>query len=112
MSVVLACNLGTTSLRAALVDDMGNFLVSRFETAPVATDEGGRLEIDNNTWWQALIGLAREIAAEAPHLFDKVREVVICAITPTQVFPSGRAAGKRPSQRLSSVRTNRVDTRS
>jgi sugar (pentulose or hexulose) kinase len=94
MSVVLAWNPGATSLRAALVDDMGNFLVSRLETAPVATDEGGRLEIDVNTWWQALIGLAREIAAEAPHHFGEVREVVICAITRTDVFTSGQAPSK------------------
>jgi hypothetical protein len=39
-----------------------------------------------NMGWQALIGLAREIAAEAPHLFDEVRGVAIRAITRSQVF--------------------------
>jgi xylulokinase len=86
MSVVLACDLGGTSMRASLVDRDGNVLMERDETVPVTTEGIGRSEVDANDWWHALIRLVHEIASGAPHLFDDVRGVAICAITRTQVF--------------------------
>jgi len=66
MSVVLACDLGGTSMRAALVDRDGNVLVERGETVPVTTEGIGRSEVDANDWWQALIRPAAYIFGASP----------------------------------------------
>jgi xylulokinase len=97
MSVVLACDLGGTSMRAALVDRDGNVLVERGETVPVTTEGIGHSEVDANDWWQALIRLVHVIASGAPHLFDDVRGVAICAITRTQVFLGRDGQQLRPA---------------
>lgn len=86
MSVVLACDLGGTSMRAALVDGEGNVLVKRVAGEPITAEQIGRAEVDADVWWQTMVRLVADVAAEAPRLFDAVRGVAICAITRTQVF--------------------------
>ena len=87
MSVVLACDLGGTSLRAALVDREGDVLAQRaIASVPVSVDARGGSEVDADDWWRAFVAVAGELAADAPERFRQVRAVAICGITRTQVL--------------------------
>lgn len=98
MSVVLACDLGGTSLRAALVDREGDVLAQRaIASVPVSVDARGGSEVDADDWWRAFVAVAGELAADAPERFRQVRAVAICGITRTQVLLGNDGRLLRPA---------------
>jgi xylulokinase len=87
MSIVLACDLGGTSFRAALVDDSGAVRAQRTIAGPASRDDRfGRSEIDPDAWWALLVEACSGLAAQALGLFDAVEAVAICGVTRTQVL--------------------------
>lgn len=86
MSVVLACDLGGTSFRAALVDAEGATRAEAVILGPMAADRLGRSEIDATEWWRILVTAAGRLAQSEPELFGTVAAVAICGVTRTQVF--------------------------
>ncbi len=69
VSVVLACDLGGTNFRAALVDATG---MARAECAipgPPSIDRDASSEIDADRWWETLLACAGRLAAAEPALF-------------------------------------------
>lgn len=86
LKVVLACDLGGTSFRAALVDAQG--VVHAQSVVPTAATVGrmGWSEFDATDCWRDLMALCSSLAAAAPRLFDAVQAVAICGMTRTQVF--------------------------
>src|SRR6266567_2349775 len=86
MSTVLACDLGGTSFRAALVDERGQTIAAQTVPGPTANDRLGWSEIDPDAWWQTLIAAASALADEAPTQFAGTQAIAICGITRTQIF--------------------------
>jgi xylulokinase len=86
MSVVLACDLGGTSFRAALVDAKGAVLAESMAPGPFSRDEGGISEIEANRWWLRLVECATALAAAEPALFSGIEAIAICGVTRTQVL--------------------------
>ncbi|MFC5396186.1 xylulokinase [Bosea vestrisii] len=87
MSIVLACDLGGTSFRAALVDDTGAIRAQHAIAGPASRDDSaGGSEIDPDAWWELLVKACIALAAEAPALFEAIGAVAICGVTRTQIF--------------------------
>lgn len=86
MSVVLACDLGGTSFRAALIDAQGATRAETVILGPMAADRLGWSEIDATEWWRILVAAAGRLARAEPDLFGAVEAIAICGVTRTQVF--------------------------
>jgi xylulokinase len=86
MRTVLACDLGGTSFRAALVDERGQTIAEQTVPGPSANDRPGWSEIDPETWWQTLIAAASALAEDAPEQFAGTQAIAICGVTRTQIF--------------------------
>jgi xylulokinase len=78
--MILAFDLGGSSLRAALVDMRGD--IRHVVSAPHSSAH--RTEADPAAWWDALIQAAERLAVEAD--FARVEAVAIAAFTRTQVL--------------------------
>lgn len=111
VTVVLACDLGGTSFRAALVDDAGEPLAEAVEPGPFADDRAGASEIDPDAWWRALLAAAGRLAAEAPDRFAAVAGVAICGVTRSQVFLDGAGRSLRPAMTWKDTRAQDVAAR-
>lgn len=99
MSVVLACDLGGSSFRAALIDETGR--TCGFVSLPgpdVREDADGRAEVDPEDWWRVLTDAAVRLSAAEPARFAAVQGIAICGVTRTQVFVGrdGRALVPAP----------------
>jgi xylulokinase len=86
MACVLACDLGGTSFRAALVSNTGRVTHLTSLAMPIPLDRDGASEVDPRDWWQALGQLLDALADAAGPAFDAIEAVAISAITRTQVF--------------------------
>jgi xylulokinase len=111
MSLVLACDLGGTSFRAALIDTAGATLAESILPGPESRDENGRSEIDPELWWRAMATTCSELAASAPAAFAQVAAVAICGITRTQVFLDRRGQSLRPAMTWKDTRSEAVASR-
>ncbi|POR48660.1 xylulokinase [Bosea psychrotolerans] len=111
MSVVLACDLGGTSFRAALVDAQGATLAESMIPGPASLDRGGRSEIDATAWWRILIEACATIAKAQPALFSRVQAVAICGVTRTQVFLGRGGEPLRPAMTWKDTRSEAAATR-
>jgi xylulokinase len=97
MSAVLACDLGGTSFRAALVDEAGTVRAETSVPGPFAEQHGGRSDIEPTAWWQALLSTSARLAQDAPDVFAATEGVAICGVTRTQVFLDGDGRSLRPA---------------
>ena len=97
MSVVLACDLGGTNFRAALVDGSGVVRAECTVPGPAASDHASGSEIDAGRWWDTLIGATARLAQAEPTLFGSLRGIAICGITRTQVFVGWDGRQVRPA---------------
>jgi xylulokinase len=86
MSLVLACDLGGTSFRAALIDAAGITRAEATIRGPVILDRMGGAEVDAKEWWRVFAEAAGRLAAEHGELFGSIRAIAICGVTRTQVF--------------------------
>ncbi len=86
MTVVLACDLGGTSFRAALVEADGAMLAEARILGPTLIDRLGWSEVDAADWWRLFRDSAARLADEAPDAFGRVAAIAICGVTRTQVF--------------------------
>lgn len=111
MSVVLACDLGGTSFRAALIDEAGVTRAQSMILGPIAIDRMGWSEIDATAWWRILIEAAGELAEAEPELFRTVEAVAICGVTRTQVFIGRDGRQLRPAMTWKDTRSEAAATR-
>ncbi|CAD5288828.1 Xylulokinase [Bosea sp. 62] len=112
MSIVLACDLGGTSFRAALVDDTGAIRAQHAIAGPVSRDDRlGASEIEPDAWWTLLVEACARLAAEAPALFDAIEAVAICGVTRTQVFLGGDGRSLRPTMTWKDTRADALAVR-
>ncbi|MBD3846192.1 FGGY-family carbohydrate kinase [Bosea sp. SSUT16] len=97
MSVVLACDLGGTSFRAALVDAQGRTRAESVIIGPTLIDRMGWSEVDAEAWWTILCEAAAKLAEAEPELFGAVEGIAICGVTRTQVFLGRDGRQLRPA---------------
>ena len=97
MSLVLACDLGGTSFRAALVDEAGHICASHTIIMPVPVERLGWSEIDPALWWMALQDCAAALFAAQGPLFGRIGAIAISAITRSQVFTGHDGKVLRPA---------------
>ncbi|WP_082613287.1 xylulokinase [Bosea sp. Root483D1] len=112
MSIVLACDLGGTSFRAALVDDTGCIQAQHAIAGPASQDDrSGSSEIEAEAWWALLIEACSGLAAGAPALFEAVEAVAICGVTRTQIFLDRNGRSVRPAMTWKDTRSNALAAR-
>jgi xylulokinase len=94
MGVVLAVDLGSSSLRAALVDERGRLSHLHSVPAPPRDEDiGGRSEIPTEDWWEGFNACVAAVAASADASFDDVAAVAVTGVTRTQIL---LGADRRP----------------
>lgn len=86
MSLVLAFDLGASSLRAALVDPRGVLVARHVVELPVPVERLGWSEADPETWWQALVEAADALRAASAPDWHHVRALALSGFTRSQVF--------------------------
>ena len=64
MSVVLACDLGGSSFRAALVDRHGETRAEHAVAGPALDDHLDRSEVTAEAWWGLLLQAAGRLAQD------------------------------------------------
>lgn len=112
MSIVLACDLGGTSFRAALVDETGAICAQRAIAGPVSRDDrSGSSEIDAKAWWALLIEACSGLAADEPTLFEVVEAIAICGVTRTQIFLDRDGQSLRPAMTWKDTRSDALAVR-
>lgn len=111
MNVVLACDLGGSSFRAALIDDHGVTQAEYAVSGPVLNDHLDRSEVTAQAWWAQLLEAAGRLAEQAPELFASVQGLAICGVTRTQVFLSHDGHELRPAMTWKDARSDGVAAR-
>jgi len=110
LGLVLACDVGGTSLKTALVDDRGAFIAQVETASPQPHQAGGVSEIDPAGWWNGLLAAARALASADEAAFNRIEAITICGMTRTQVFVGSDGSALRPAMALSDVRMqDRID---
>lgn len=84
--VILSCDLGGSSIRAALIDAEGQTHAEVAIPLSVQPDATGHSEIDATVWWNALVECTSTLLARAPSSRYPVNGVAICGFTRTQVL--------------------------
>lgn len=111
MSVVLACDLGGSSFRAALINDRGTTLAEHAVPGPVLDDHLDRSEISARAWWAQLLEACGKLADQAPELFANVQGIAICGVTRTQVFVGHDGQELRPAMTWKDARSDSIAAR-
>ena len=111
MNVVLACDLGGSSFRAALIDDRGTTWAEHAVPGPALNDHLERSEVAAQAWWAQLLEAAGKLAEQAPELFANVRGIAICGVTRTQVFLDRDGKELRPAMTWKDARSDGIAAR-
>lgn len=106
MNVVLACDLGGSSCRAALIDEHGVTQAEHAVPGPVLNDHRDRSEVVAQAWWAQLLEATGKLAEQAPELFANVRGIAICGVTRTQVFLDRDGNELRPAMTWKDARSD------
>ncbi len=97
MSTVLACDLGGSSFRAALIDQTGKTIALHAVSTELAHDKHGLSEIDPQTWWTTFAVCVNALQrADAP-AFARIQGIAVCGFTRTQVFLGRHGNVLRPA---------------
>lgn len=97
MNTVLACDLGGSSFRAALVDAKGRILAEHAVAGPVLDERLDGSQVRADAWWTLLLEAAGRIARDAPEAFAAIEGIAICGVTRTQVFLGSDGGEIRPA---------------
>lgn len=106
MSLVLACDIGGSGLRAALVDRAGAIVARRRIALAAEADGSGRAEADPHLWWRAFAEAASHLVGEAGSA--GIAAVAITAFTRSQVLVDREGAVVRPAILWSDARADAV----
>jgi xylulokinase len=98
MRSVLAVDLGSSNLRAALVDERGRLSYLQSIPAPTpSVDASGRSEIAANAWWDGFNACVSALAASTGASFENVAAVAISGVTRTQILLGADQRPLRPA---------------
>lgn len=84
MPLVLACDIGGSHFRLALVDEAGAIRQDVTLASPGEHEDGGGIAPE--AWWDLFAAAAEQLARKAPEAFAGAAAVAVCGITRTQVF--------------------------
>lgn len=101
---VLAVDIGSSSIRAALIAADGTVAAEAREPAPEVQRAGQAAELDPTGWWQAVCRLASELAVLSPRAFRRVAVVAVCGATRVQVLLDAAGLPVRPALHWSDAR--------
>ncbi|MFN7162317.1 MAG: xylulokinase, partial [Fimbriimonadales bacterium] len=73
--MVLALDLGTTAVKAAVVSAQGELLAWAMESQPLIFTPDGGVEQDPRVWWATLTTAVRRLWQDAPELRAQIRAV-------------------------------------
>ena len=73
--MILALDLGTTAVKAAVVSARGELLAWDAEPQPLILTPDGGVEQDPRVWWATLTRLVQRLLADAPEHRDAIRAV-------------------------------------
>lgn len=111
ISVVLACDLGGSSFRAALIDRSGTVLAESAAAGPVLDDHLGHSQVAAEGWWKLLLRTAGALAQDRPDLFARIEGVAICGVTRTQILLGHDGHELRPALTWKDARSEAVANR-
>jgi xylulokinase len=86
MNLVLACDLGSTGFRAAVVDMSGTVLFSASIAGALNFDQKETFEAAPQDWWRMFCEAVEHLSRQAGSSFNAIEAIAICGITRTQVF--------------------------
>jgi xylulokinase len=92
---VLGIDVGTTGVRAAVVDDTGQIVAQAAEACPPDTRVSGRAEADPEAWWAAVSTALGRIASRTR--LDDIAGIGVVGQAPTAVLVDGNAKPVRPA---------------
>ncbi len=94
--LVLACDVGGTSLRVGLVGEDG---IVDAASLPMETplDASGRSEVAAESWLAAFTEAARDLAGRAPEAWRQITAIAICGMTRTQILVDEAGNPVRPA---------------
>lgn len=104
MSLVLACDLGGSSFRAAVVDICGNIRFLAAAPSPPIRQQGLAAEIDPEAWWEVFVAAVDRLAGDAGAAFDDIAAIAVTGVTRTQVFVGADGAPLRAAMTWSDRR--------
>jgi xylulokinase len=111
VSFVLACDLGGTSFRAALIDRAGKAVAEAAVHAPSGLAGTHGCEIDPKDWWLAFQTASARLVRDDPGAFAAIAAVAICGVTRTQVFLGPDGEPSRPALTWRDTRAAEVGER-
>ena len=108
MDTFLGIDLGTTGLKATLMDVSGQILSSEYAEYPIVSSQQGYAEQDPEHWWSGLVKCCQSLREEYPDGMSHLLGVGICGQMHTQVYLGSGLNIVRPSitwmdQRSSSI---------
>lgn len=92
---VLGIDVGTTGVRAAVVDAMGRIVAQATEPSPPDTRVNGRAEADPESWWAAACTVIGRIALRTR--LDDIAGIGVVGQAPTAVLVDANARPVRPA---------------
>jgi xylulokinase len=96
MTLLLGIDVGTTGVRAALVDPTGRRWADASVACPPQTPSAGRVEAEPEAWWEAVRSALARVAAKGGHL-ARVDAVGVTGQAPTAVLVDGEGRSLRPA---------------
>jgi xylulokinase len=96
MTLVLACDLGGSGLRAALIDEAGEVVALRAVPLPPRPGVQGVAEMAPGSWWDAFVQATGDVLADAA-ASGSIAAVAITAFTRSQVFLGRDGQPVRPA---------------
>ncbi len=110
MEVVLACDLGSTSFRACLVNDAGEIKAQATVASPLATGRDGCAEIAPEAWWSNLVEACGLLALQEPDLFGSISAIAVCGMTRSQVLLGSAGEAVRAAMIWNDTRASSLAT--
>ncbi len=97
MSLVLACDLGSTSMRAGLIDAAGEIRYRAAVDGPSIRRTGDGMETGVDAWWAQFCSVIDTLAEVSGEDFDAVKAVAITGVTRTLILLDRRLRPVRPA---------------
>jgi xylulokinase len=97
MIIFLGIDLGTTGLKAALVDEKGAILGTQYRSHQILSPRDGYAEQDPEDWWTGLGSACQALKREHPEAFARIAGVGICGQMHTQVYLDREHRALRPA---------------
>jgi xylulokinase len=97
MNTLLGIDLGTTSLKVALVAEEGRLIATEAVAYPILAPQPGYAEQDPAAWWDGCVLACQRLRTRFPTEMDQVAGIGICGQMHTQVLLDSAGRVLRPA---------------